>query len=117
MFSEEDRAREWVLDIIDYADRVAGYLAELSFEQFEQSLLVQDATERCLERVSEAAMRLGEDRLAAISPDLPLHQLRGFGNLLRHDYKRVSPRIVWDTATKDLPALRMACAQAVGTGS
>lgn len=113
MFSEEDRAREWVLDIVDYADRVAGYLAGVGFEQFEQSPLLQDATERCLERVSEAAVRLGEERMRAIVPHLELHQLRGFGNLLRHDYKRVDARTVWDTATNDLPALRGACAAAL----
>jgi uncharacterized protein with HEPN domain len=114
MFSEEDRAREWVLDIIDNADRVGTHLAGVEFNEFERSLLLQDAIERCLERVSEAAVRLGEERLAAIAPDVKLHQIRGFGNALRHDYGRVDVRTVWDTATHDLPALRAACVAAVG---
>jgi uncharacterized protein with HEPN domain len=114
MFSDEDRAREWVLDIIEYADRIASYLEGRSFEQFEAETLLRDAVERCLLNISEAAVRLGEERFAAVAPDLPLHTLRGFGNVLRHEYKTVNARIVWDTATKDVPTLRDACVRAVG---
>jgi uncharacterized protein with HEPN domain len=64
MFSDEERAREWVLDIIDYADRIARYLAGLTFEQFEARTLWQDAVERCLLNISEAAVWLGEARFA-----------------------------------------------------
>lgn len=116
MFSDEERAREWVLDIIEHADRIADYVDGLSFEQFEARTMVRHAVERCLLNISEAAVRLGEDRFAAVAPDLPLHRLRGFGNVLRHEYKRVNARIVWDTATRDVPELRAACAEAVGEG-
>lgn len=78
--------------------------------------MVRQAVERCLLNISEAAVRLGEARFAAVAPDLPLHQLRGFGNVLRHEYERVNSRIVWDTAIVDVPALRAACAAAVGQG-
>ncbi len=114
MFSDSDRAREWVLDIIEYADRIATYLEGYTVERFSDDRLVQDAVERCLLNISEAAVRLGEARFAAVAPDLPLHRLRGFGNLLRHEYRRVNASIVWDTATVDLPELRAACAEAVG---
>lgn len=91
-------------------------MEDYGFERFSGERLVQDAVERCLLNISEAAVRLGQERFAAVAPDLPLHRLRGFGNLLRHDYRKVDARTVWDTATIHVPALREACAKALGEG-
>lgn len=58
-------------------------------------------------------MRLGPERLALIAPETPLHQVRGLGNVLRHEYERVNARLIWETATADVPALRQACLRAL----
>lgn len=116
MFSDEDRAREWIADIIAECDRVAGYVAGMAFEQFAANGLVRDAVERCLLRIAEAATRLGPERLARIGPEAPLHALRGLGNKLRHEYERVNAEIVWRTVENDLPMLRRRCAAALAEG-
>jgi uncharacterized protein with HEPN domain len=113
VFSDDERAREWIADIIDYADRIAAYLDGRTFEQFAAETMVRDAVERCLLSITEAAVRLGEARMAAIAPAVPIHALRGLGNILRHDYRGIDARLVWDTATADVPALRDACTSAL----
>ena len=54
-----------LLDIVENAEKVTRYTEGLN----EQSLLAdektRDAVERCLQRISEAAIRLGEERLNA----------------------------------------------------
>ena len=48
-----------------------------------------------------------------IAPDLPMEQVRGLGNRLRHSYDLIELRTIWDTATVQVPALRQACAAAL----
>lgn len=92
-------------DIIENSVRIAGYVADLDRAGFERSGLVRDAVERCLERICEAAHRLG-DRAPILMPDQPWGDLRGMGNRLRHAYDRISLDIVWNTIQERLPALQ-----------
>lgn len=114
MFSEDDRARGWLEDIVENADRIAEYIAGLDFEAFATDAKTRDAVERCIERITEAAVRLGPERLALIAPETPLHEVRGLGNVMRHEYQRVNARLVWETATADVTALREACLKSLG---
>lgn len=116
MSSDAGREAEWLGDIIENSDRVAAYLGDMTFEQFRRETMVRDAVERCLQRITEAAIRIGRERWERIAPDLALHEVRGLGNLLRHRYEHVNPLTIWETATYDLPALRAACAVALGQG-
>jgi uncharacterized protein with HEPN domain len=64
-----------------------------------------DAIERCLERIREAAFRLG-DRTGELLPGQPWPDIRGLGNWLRHAYDRIRFDVIWDTVQNDLPALK-----------
>lgn len=66
--------------------------------------MVGDAVERCLERVCEAAHRLGE-RGPELMPGQPWGDIRGMGNWLRHAYERVSIDVIWNAVRDDLPCL------------
>lgn len=46
------------------------------------------AVERCLERICEAAAKLG-DMAAHLMPDQPWQKIRSFGNVLRHAYDEI----------------------------
>lgn len=72
-----------------------------------------DAVERCLMRLTEAAIRIGEERMARVAPDTPMHQLRGLGNILRHAYDGIDAAVVWNTVVDDLPGFREACEQSL----
>ena len=113
MYSDADRARDWIEDIVENIDRVRLYIAGRTAADFGEAPMVRDACERCVERIVEAAVRLGPERLARVAPDTVLHQLRGLGNRLRHEYDRVDAQLLWDVVERDLPPLRAACAAAL----
>ncbi len=68
-----------------------------------------DAVERCLQRLTEAAIKIGEAGMREVAPAIPFHVLRGFGNVLRHDYDGIDDQLVFDTVANDLPSLKLAC--------
>lgn len=112
-FSDEERAREWLLDIVEYSDRIADHLQGYSAADFAQEKMLYDAVERCVAIVTEAAIRLGPDRLRQVAPEVPFHAIKALGNQLRHTYRRIDPALIWKTVTEDVPALRSACIAAL----
>jgi uncharacterized protein with HEPN domain len=102
--------------IVENADRVASYVAGLTYDDFVARQIVVDAVERCLTRITEAAVRAGDEAMARVAPDVPMHVFRSFGNALRHDYDQLDLPTIWRTVKNDLPALRAACAAALKEG-
>jgi uncharacterized protein with HEPN domain len=84
----------------------------MSFEAYSGDMRTVDAVERCLARISEAAVRLGGAALD-LCPDVPWADIRGIGNHLRHAYETIDQRIVWRVVTRELPPLQRACADAL----
>ena len=68
--------------------------------------------ERCLARISEAAVKLGEIA-SELAPEIPWRDIRGMGNQLRHAYDGISPEILWNAMKYDLPPLKRACERAL----
>ncbi len=91
-------------DIIENIERIQGYIQGLSSSSFKDDSRTYDAVERCLERICEAAVRLGDDAETLI-PSQPWDEIRGTGNWLRHAYHRVDAELIWDTVKGDLPKL------------
>jgi uncharacterized protein with HEPN domain len=75
---------------------------------FEENRVVYDAVERCLERICEAAAKLG-DMAGYLMPDQPWHKIRAFGNILRHEYDAIEPDRLFDIVKTELPSLSAAC--------
>jgi uncharacterized protein with HEPN domain len=95
-------------DILQNADAIASYTEGLDLEAFERDRRTYDAVERCLERISEAAAKLG-DLAVELIPDQPWTKIRGLGNRLRHEYDEIQLDLLWDYIQRDLPSLRAAC--------
>ncbi len=102
-----------LLDIIENIDAISEYIHGMSLETFRKDRKTIDATERCLMRITEAAIKIGEERMAHIAPALPLYAVRGFGNVLRHEYDRIDMKSIFVTLTEHLPELRAACVKAL----
>ncbi len=81
-------------DILDNVDRIRTYVMDMDEGQFLQDSKTIDAVERCLERIAEAARKLGEG-YDNTYPHLNLHALRQFGSALRHDYDSIQPVLLW----------------------
>jgi uncharacterized protein with HEPN domain len=110
MSSSFPRAR--FADIIDNAEAIDGYLRGIDRAAFARDRMRKDAVERCLERISEAARRIGP--LAAdLFPDVDWSAVRGFGNIARHEYERVSADVIWRIATLELPPVADAARRAL----
>lgn len=100
-------------DIIDNIDRIGRHVAGMDFAAFAADAKTVDAVERCLQRITEAVIKIGAERMAKISPRLPVDAVRGLGNLLRHDYDGVDLRTIWLTIGESLPNLRGDCVAAL----
>lgn len=84
----------------------------MDLQSFEKDDRTRDAVERCLERISEAAAKLG-DLAAVIMPRQPWQKIRAFGNRLRHEYDYIREDRIWDIVANDLTPLRLACEDAL----
>jgi uncharacterized protein with HEPN domain len=94
-------------DILDNIGLIEEYIRGYSQQQFGADRKTQDAVERCLLRLSEAARKL-EGAADIMIPDQPWSAIRAVGNVLRHDYDRVDPDIIWRIISNDLSSLKNA---------
>jgi uncharacterized protein with HEPN domain len=106
-----DPARR-LLDIIANIDRITAYIAGMDRSAFAEDTKTVDAVERCLQRITEAAIKL-QPNGALLLPHQDWDAMRGFGNVLRHEYDRISHDIIWDVVADDLPQLRQDCEAAL----
>ena len=98
-------------DIIENAQAILRYTAGMDLGAFEGDRKTYDAVERCFERISEGAAKLG-DQAVAIMPDQPWKKIRSLGNRLRHEYDVIREDRLWDIIQTDLPSLCAACEEA-----
>jgi uncharacterized protein with HEPN domain len=103
--SERYREVDCLQDIIDNIARIERYVEGLDQDRLRADDLRHDAVERCLERICEAAFRLG-DRANALLPAHPWPDIRGMGNRLRHGYDQIDTNIVWNVVSERLPSLK-----------
>lgn len=62
---------------------------------------------RHLQIIGEAARALPED-VRAIAPGIPWSNIVGMRNILVHGYFDIDTDIVWNAATRDVPAIKPA---------
>jgi uncharacterized protein with HEPN domain len=95
-------------DIVEAIDHIRGVLAGVSLEHFERDWQKRWLVERGIEIISEASRHLPEE-LKDRHPVIPWQKVAGVGNVLRHDYERVAPDVLWKLARDDLPTLEKIC--------
>ncbi len=71
-----------------------------------------DAVERCLERICEAVVKLGEEA-PVLLPDQPSHKFRALGNVLRHAYDNIEEGRIFEIVKTDVPSLCAAAQEAL----
>lgn len=103
-----------LLDIIENGQFIREYVTGLDRSGFQRNRIVRDAVERCLERISEAIAKLG-DQAPVLLPGQPCSKIRGFGNVLRHDYDMILVDRIWSIVQEDLQPLLQACEVALQT--
>ncbi len=98
------RDAAYLLDMLIAAREARGFAVGLTWEQFEESRLHQNAVIRSLETIGEAAARMS-DEFRDAHPELPWFEMTGMRNRLIHGYFEVDLLEVWDTLQTDVPSL------------
>lgn len=91
--------------ILDSIDQIGEYIAGLTFEEFLETRLVQDAVIRQLEIIGEATKNLSSDTTEKY-PHIPWKAIAGMRDKLIHVYFGVDLEEVWNTVVRDVPDLK-----------
>ena len=83
--------------ILEAAERIGRYLADVSWERFEGEELLQDGVIRQLEVIGEATRQLSRG-LRGRYPEVPWGDIAGMRDKLIHEYMGVDVELVWTTA-------------------
>ena len=103
-----DKPARRLEDIVENAQAIQRYVAGMDVTAFAKDQKTYDAVERCLERISEAAAKLGDLALSLV-PGQPWQEIRALANRLRHEYDAIREDRLWDIVQIDLPPLCAAC--------
>ena len=109
MNKHEFRAKDYLLHMLEAADRSLEYTAGVTEEQFVANQMLQDAVVRNIEIIGEAANNLLEvgPSFATKYPSIPFAQIYGMRNRVAHGYFAVSSAMIWDSVQVDVPDLRL----------
>jgi uncharacterized protein with HEPN domain len=99
-------------DIIDNVQAILRYTEGMDLKAFEEDRKTYDAVERCLERISEAASKLG-DMAVHLMPDQPWQKIKSFGNVLRHEYDAIREDRLFEIVQLNVPGLGAAAEEAL----
>ncbi|MBQ7802525.1 DUF86 domain-containing protein [Candidatus Saccharibacteria bacterium] len=102
--------------LIDFCDRAESGLKELGVEteeDFLRSLHAQDLCSFYIFQIGEHVVELS-DKFIDLHPEIEWRKIRGFRNVIGHDYGSVDEKILWKTVNERLPELRNFCARQIG---
>jgi len=91
--------------ILDAIALVEEYVRGVSWEDFQESQLVQDGVVRQLGIIGEAARRVSTS-VQQTHSEIPWSDIVGMRYILIHDYFEVDEKEVWKTVQDDLPTLK-----------
>lgn len=98
-------ADQRVADILEAIARCHRYVAALEEgDDTELAAMAKDAIERNLQIIGEAANHLPHE-ITDAHPEIPWAQIRGFRNILVHQYFGVDVAVVRDVVEMHLPRL------------
>lgn len=95
-------------DVLESITMARREVADTTLDDFEHNRRKQLIVERCIEIISEASRHLSAD-LKARHPAIPWSRVAGIGNVIRHNYERVAPDVLWSIIHDHLPAMEQVC--------
>jgi uncharacterized protein with HEPN domain len=96
--------RSFRIRLIDIRDEIAGIrdlIKDATAQSFSESWAMKRAVEHALLIIAEAAKHI-PDSLKETRPEVPWKRIRGLGNMLRHEYRRIDSDILWSVVTENL---------------
>ena len=95
----------YLSEIVASMEKIERYLAGVSYEEFTKQEQLIDAVERNIEKIGEAAAAIPEE-IRERYPDVPWKTIVGLRNKIIHHYFAVDHEIVWQIATRNIPATK-----------
>lgn len=94
-----------IWDMIQAIAKIQKFTANLSFENYLNSALIQSAVERQLEILGEAAGRTSSD-FRSVHSNIDWRGIIGLRNILIHRYDDIQQQVVWEVVVSNLVPLR-----------
>lgn len=94
----------YIEDILDSANAIKEFVANIEFDEFMQDRKTYSATIREYIIIGEAVSIL-INILEEKSPNYPWRMVKDFRNFIVHEYFGVDPRVVWDLTKLELDEL------------
>jgi uncharacterized protein with HEPN domain len=96
-----------LVEMLEAIDGIESATAHKWLADFKQDWLLRMAVQRALEILSESSRHISND-LLLVAPDIRWKQIRGIGNILRHEYYKIADDVIWAVVTENLAALKAA---------
>jgi len=94
-----------VAHMIGFVMRLQEIVKDVDRDSYLGDIGLREQLEVNFIHLGEAAARLTEEFRAAHG-SIEWHRIIGFRNLLTHEYFRVKPEVLYDTAVNDMPELK-----------
>jgi|SRR2546421_10403539 len=105
-------ARSYRIRLLDIREEIAGIRGltkGADAKSFAANWAMKRAVEHALLIIAEAAKHIPDD-LKGTRPEVPWQKIHGLGNMLRHEYRRIDPDILWSVVADHLNDLDNAAA-------
>lgn len=96
--------RVYMDDILESCRKIRLFTEGVSFQEFKQNIMMQDAVMRNFEIIGEAVNHL-PDEIKSLYHDIELAEIVGFRNILAHGYFAIKLETVWSAIEEGLPDL------------
>ena len=101
---EKSRDKGRIEDIIKYSENIRKMIRGVSFEKFQNDILIYYAVMKNVEIVGEAAFMLSAE-FKETHPKTPWKVVQGMRHYLVHGYANIDVHELFSTAVNDIPIL------------
>ena len=102
---EKSRDKGRIEDIINYSENIRKMIDGVSYDKFQNDILIYYAVMKNVEIVGEAAYMLSAE-FKESHPQTPWKIVQGMRHYLVHGYANIDVHELYSTAVNDIPILR-----------